>query len=164
MHSHERLPSGLLKDFRVGGEDAAGNRAHLSDDISGSNDSPDGCNLSDKQQSTVAVLPSVRALAGAAGNVSLRGDDEQAPSPPVTLMAPEKNPLSASSSSSSPMGVKNSPGEHADTGEEVHQLPIMEEAQRDRSHLMPEKPFVKESPDSPGLLRFSYLFHHFISP
>ncbi|XP_026007570.1 centrosomal protein kizuna isoform X3 [Astatotilapia calliptera] len=41
LHSRERLPSGLLKDFTVGGEDAASNRAHLSDDISGSNDSPD---------------------------------------------------------------------------------------------------------------------------
>ncbi|XP_076017888.1 centrosomal protein kizuna [Genypterus blacodes] len=148
VHSHERLPSGLFKDFRVGGEDAAGNRAHLSDDISGSNDSPDGCNLSDKHESTVAALPSVHALTGAAGNVSLRGDDEQAPSPPVTLMALEKNPLSPSSSSST--CVKNSPGEHADTGEEVHQPPVMEEAQTDCSHLMPEKPFVKESQDSPG--------------
>uniref|UniRef100_A0A087X684 Centrosomal protein kizuna n=1 Tax=Poecilia formosa TaxID=48698 RepID=A0A087X684_POEFO len=46
----ERLPSGLLKDFRVGGEDAASKRAHLSDDISSSNDSPDGCNLSDKHE------------------------------------------------------------------------------------------------------------------
>ncbi|KAF7656272.1 hypothetical protein LDENG_00044130 [Lucifuga dentata] len=135
-------------DFRVGGEDAASKRAHLSDDISGSNNSPDGCNLSDKRESTMAALPSVRALTGAAGNAPFGGDDEQTPSPPVTLMEPEKNLLSPSSSR--PRGAKNSPAEHAKTGENVHQLPVMKEAERDHNHLGPEKPFGKESQDTTG--------------
>ncbi|XP_038585290.1 centrosomal protein kizuna isoform X1 [Micropterus salmoides] len=137
MHSRERLRSGLLKDFRVGGEDAASSRAHLSDDISGSNDSPDGCNLSDKHDRTVAVLPSVRALAGAAGNVPLGSDDEQEPSPLVTLTGPEKN---TSPGSSSLMKAKNSFAElnNSQDGESV------------LSHLMPETSFGKETQDAPG--------------
>uniref|UniRef100_A0AAQ6AA23 Centrosomal protein kizuna n=1 Tax=Amphiprion ocellaris TaxID=80972 RepID=A0AAQ6AA23_AMPOC len=114
MHSRERLPSGLLKDFRVGGEHAASNRAHLSDDISDSNDSPDGCNLSDKHERTKGLLPSVSALTGAAGNVAFGGDDEQEASPLVTLTGPEKNP---SPSSGSPMRAKNSLAEHTDSQE-----------------------------------------------
>ncbi|XP_070776949.1 centrosomal protein kizuna [Enoplosus armatus] len=147
MHSRERLPSGLLKDFRVGGEDAASNRAHLSDDISGSNDSPDGCNLSDKHERTVAVLPSVRALTGAAGNVPFGSDDEQEPSPLVTLTGPKKNP---SPSSSSPMKAKNSPADHTDSREVAHQSAIMEDGERGLSHLMPITTFGKEAQDTPG--------------
>ncbi|KAM9341512.1 centrosomal protein kizuna [Symphorus nematophorus] len=145
MHSRERLPSGLLKDFRVGGEDAASNRAHLSDDISGSNDSPDGCNLSDKHERTMALLPSVRALTGAAGNVPFGSDDEQEPSPLVTLTGPEKN---LSPSSSSPMTAKNSPAEHSDSCEVAHQTPIMEDGQRGLSHLMPQTTSGKEDQDT----------------
>ncbi|KAM3871314.1 centrosomal protein kizuna [Diretmus argenteus] len=146
MHPPERLPSGLLKDFRVCGEAAANNRAHLSDDISGSNDSPDGCNLSDKHERTVAVLPSVRALTGSAGGVLFGGDDEQAPSPPVTLTSPAKNPPSPSSTS--PMWAESSPAQYTDSREVVHQLPIMEEAERGLSHSMPETHFGKESQDA----------------
>ncbi|XP_071756390.2 centrosomal protein kizuna [Centroberyx gerrardi] len=148
LHSPERLPSGLLKDFRVCGEAAADNRAHLSDDISGSNDSPDGCNLSDKHERTVAGLPSVRALTGTAGGVPFGGDDERAPSPPVTLTRPEKNPSSLSSVS--PMWAENSPAEYTDSRDVVHQLPIMEEAERGVRRLMPETHFGKGSQDAPG--------------
>ncbi|KAM7403864.1 hypothetical protein PAMA_004336 [Pampus argenteus] len=140
MHSRERLLSGLLKDFRVGGEDADSNRAHLSDDISGSNDSPDGCNLSDKHERTMAMLP--------AGNVPFGSDDEQEPSPLVTLTRPETNPAN-SSSSSSPMRADNSPAEHTDSREVAHQPPIMEDTERDLRHLMLETTFGKESQDTP---------------
>ncbi|KAG7226265.1 hypothetical protein INR49_003016 [Caranx melampygus] len=129
MQSHERLPSGLLKDFRVGGEDATSNRAHLSDDISGSNDSPDGCNLSDKHERMMAVLPSVCALTATTGSVPFGSDDEQEPSPLVTLTAPEKNP---SPSSRGPMRAKNSPAEHSNSQEVAHQPLIMEAGQRGR--------------------------------
>uniref|UniRef100_UPI0037E7C146 centrosomal protein kizuna isoform X2 n=1 Tax=Semicossyphus pulcher TaxID=241346 RepID=UPI0037E7C146 len=145
MHSRERLPSGLLKDFRVGGEEAASNRAHLSDDISGSNDSPDGCNLSDKHERTMLLLPSVRALTGAAGNVPFGSDDEQEPSPLMTLTRPEKNP---SPGCSSPM--KNSPAEHTGSREVAHQPAIMEEGERGRTHLMPHTTFGKDAQDTAG--------------
>ncbi|XP_008282414.1 centrosomal protein kizuna [Stegastes partitus] len=147
MHSRERLPSGLLKDFRVGGEHAASNRAHLSDDISGSNDSPDGCNLSDKHERTMGLLPSVRALTGAAGNVAFGSDDEQEASPLVTLTGPEKNP---SPSSGSPMRAKNSPAEHTDSQEVAHEPHIMEDEERGLGHLMPETTFGKEAQETPG--------------
>ncbi|XP_070698744.1 centrosomal protein kizuna [Pempheris klunzingeri] len=147
MHSRERLPSGLLKDFRVGGEDAASNRAHLSDDISGSNDSPGGCNLSDKHERMMAVLPSVRALTGAAGNVPFGSDDEHELSPLMTLMGPEKN---MSPSSSRPVEAKNSPAEHADSQEVAHQPPLMEDGERGLSHLMPETSHGKEAEDTSG--------------
>lgn len=148
MHSRERLPSGLLKDFRVGGEDAASNRAHLSDDISGSNDSPDGCNLSDKHERTMAVLP--------ASNVPFGSDDEQEPSPLVTLTRPERNPA-PSSSSSIPMRAENSPAEHTDSREVAHQPPIKEDTERVLRHLMPETNIGKESQDTPGLKCYSLL-------
>ncbi|XP_076605718.1 centrosomal protein kizuna [Chaetodon auriga] len=147
LHSRERLPSGLLKDFRVDGEDTASNRAHLSDDISGSNESPDGCNLSDKHERTLAVLPSVCALTATAGNVPFGSDDEQEPSPLVTLMGPEKNP---SPSCSSPMKANNSPAEHTGSREAAHQPPIMEDGERGLSHLMPQTTLGKEARDTPG--------------
>uniref|UniRef100_A0A3Q3VVD7 Centrosomal protein kizuna n=1 Tax=Mola mola TaxID=94237 RepID=A0A3Q3VVD7_MOLML len=105
MHSRERLPSGLLKDFRVGREDAASNRAHLFNDISGSNDSPDRCNLSDKHERVMVKLPSVRALTGTAGNVPFGRDGERGPSPLLTLTGPEKN---LSPGSNSLVKIKNS--------------------------------------------------------
>ncbi|XP_026212260.1 centrosomal protein kizuna isoform X2 [Anabas testudineus] len=141
IHSCERLPSGLLKDFRVGGEDAASIRAHLSDDISGSNDSPDGCNLSDKHERTTAVLPSVRALTGTADNMPFGSDDEHEPSPLVTLTGPKGN---LSSSSTSSMQAKNCPGEHTDSREVAHQPSIMEGEGQDLSYLMPETTSGKE--------------------
>ncbi|XP_056249335.1 centrosomal protein kizuna isoform X1 [Seriola aureovittata] len=147
MQSRERLPSGLLKDFRVGGEDATSNRAHLSDDISGSNDSPDGCNLSDKHERMMAVLPSVCALTGTAGSVPFGSDDEQEPSPLVTLTAPEKNP---SPSSRGPIRAKNSPADHTNSQEVAHQPLIMEAGERGLNHLMPETTFGKEAKDTPG--------------
>lgn len=148
MHSRERLPSGLLKDFRVGGEDAASNRAHLSDDISGSNDPPDGCNLSDKHERTIAKLPSVRALTAAAGNVPFGSDDEQGPSPLVTLTGPEKN---LSPRSSSPMKAENSLAAHTASGEVDDQPPIMEDGERGVSRLIPQTATGKEAQDTPGL-------------
>ncbi|XP_030247391.1 centrosomal protein kizuna isoform X7 [Sparus aurata] len=146
VHSRERLPSGLLKDFRVGGEDADSNRAHLSDDISGSNDSPDGCNLSDKHERTMVVLPSVSALTGAAGNVPFGSDDEQEWSPLVTLTRPEKN---LSPSGSSPMKAENSPAEHTDYREVADHTPIMEDGEGGLSLLMPQTTFGKEAQDTP---------------
>lgn len=148
VHSRERLPSGLLKDFRVSGEDAGSNRAHLSDDISGSNDSPDGCNLSDKHERTMALLPSVRALTGAAGGVPFGSDDEQEPSPLVTLTGPEKN---LSPSSRRLVKAENSPAEHTESREVAHQPPIMEDGERGLSHFMPQTTFGKEAQDKPGL-------------
>ncbi|XP_068436279.1 centrosomal protein kizuna isoform X2 [Clinocottus analis] len=150
MHSRERLPSGLLKDFRVGGEDAASHRAHLSDDISGSNDSPDGCNLSDKHERTMAVLPSVPsicALTGAASNEPFGIDDEQEPSPVVTLTRPEKSP---SPSSGRLMKAETSPAEQTDSREVAHQPPVMEDGARGLSHFMPQTTFGKEAQDIPG--------------
>ncbi|XP_040925012.1 centrosomal protein kizuna isoform X2 [Betta splendens] len=144
IHSGERLPSGLLKDFRAGGEDAARNRAHLSDDISGSNDSPDGCNLCDKHERTTPVLPSVWALTGTAHNVPFGSDDEREPSPPVTLMGLKKN---LSGGSSGPRRVKNSPGEHSDV---AHQPSMMEDEGRGLSYVMPQATFGKGDEGVPG--------------
>lgn len=152
VHSRERLPSGLLKDFRVSGEDAASNRAHLSDDISGSNDSPDGCNLSDKHERTMAVLP--------AGNVPFGSDDEREPSPVVTLTRPEMKPTPSSSSSrsSSPIRAENPPVEHTDSQEVAHQPPVMEDAERER-----ETTFGKQSQETAGLKCYSSLTYLVLS-
>ncbi|XP_041827973.1 LOW QUALITY PROTEIN: centrosomal protein kizuna [Melanotaenia boesemani] len=147
VHSRERLPSGLLKDFRVGGEDAASKRTHLSDDISGSNDSPDGCNLSDKHERTLRLLPSVHALTGTAGSVAFGSDDEQEASPLVTLTGPEKNP---SPSNSGSLRAKNSLAEHTDSQEVAHEPLIMGDEERGLGHLMPETTFGKEAQDMPG--------------
>ncbi|KAM6917127.1 centrosomal protein kizuna isoform 2-T2 [Lycodopsis pacificus] len=151
VHSRERLPSGLLKDFRVGGEDAASNRAHLSDDISGSNDSPDGCNLSDKHERTMAALPSVPSICalitGAAGKAPFGSDDEQEPSPLVALTRSEKSP---SPSSSRLMKADDAPAEHTDSQEVAHQPAVMEDGERGRSHFMPQTTLGKEAQDIPG--------------
>uniref|UniRef100_A0A669EQK2 Centrosomal protein kizuna n=1 Tax=Oreochromis niloticus TaxID=8128 RepID=A0A669EQK2_ORENI len=141
LHSRERLPSGLLKDFTVGGEDAASNRAHLSDDISGSNDSPDDGNLSDKHERTMGPLPSVRALTGTAGGVAFGSDDEREPSPLATLTGPEKNP---SPGSSSPTRAQNSIAEHTDSKEVVREARTMEDEERGHGHLMLKTTFRKE--------------------
>lgn len=137
---HESLPSGLLKDFEVSGERTPSNQAHLSDDISGSNDSPDGCNLSDKHEKRMAEGPSARALADAAGNVPFGSDDEQESSPLVTLTGPEKNQSSDSSSSS--VKTKNDFPERTDSSLVAHKLPVPEDK---------ESP-AKEAWDAPGLL------------
>lgn len=154
MHSREHLPSGLLKDYRLGGEDAAGDQARLSDDISGSNDSPDGCNLSDKHETAMAKPPSVPALTGAAGNVPYGGDDEQGPSPLVTLTGPVKN---LSPSSSSPLKAKNSLAEHAESGEVAHQPPATEDGERGVGHLSLQISAGKEGEDAAGLRCISSL-------
>lgn len=57
-HASECLQSGLLNDSKVSREVVAESGASLSVDISGSNDSPDGCNLSDKHERVAAVVPS----------------------------------------------------------------------------------------------------------
>lgn len=146
LHSHERLPSGLLKDFGVSGERAPSNQAHLSDDISGSNDSPDGCNLSDKHERTMVKLPSVRALTHAAGNVPFGSDDEQGSSPLVTLTGPEKN-LSPDSGSSLVKTENGSPAQ-TDADEVVHELPVSE----DKESEFPQPAPGKEAWNTPGLL------------
>ncbi|XP_063355861.1 centrosomal protein kizuna [Pelmatolapia mariae] len=147
LHSRERLPSGLLKDFTVGGEDAASNRAHLSDDISGSNDSPDDGNLSDKHERTMGPLPSVRALTGTAGGVAFGSDDEREPSPLATLTGPEKNP---SLGSSSPTRAQNSIAEHTDSKEVAHEARTMEDEERGHGHLMLKTTFGKEAEERTG--------------
>ncbi|XP_056151975.1 centrosomal protein kizuna [Lampris incognitus] len=145
--SHEHLPSGLLKDFRVCGEAAADNQAHLSDDISDSNDSPGSCYLSDKHKGTAAALPSVCALTGAAGGMSFGGDDEHVPSPSVTLMRPEKD--APSLGSISPMWAQNSPAEYAFSREAVHQMPKQKEVEKALSHSVPKTCLGKEWRDLP---------------
>lgn len=145
LHSHERLPSGVLKDFGVSRERAPSNQAHLSDDISGSNDSPDGCNLSDKHERTMAKLPSVRALTDAAGNVPFGSDDEQESSPLATLPGPGKN---LSSDSSSPVKTKNDFPEQTNASELAQQLPISE----DKEPEHPQPAAGKEPWDAPGLM------------
>ncbi|XP_062253964.1 centrosomal protein kizuna isoform X2 [Platichthys flesus] len=148
VHSRERLPSGLLKDFRVGEEEATSNRTRLSDNISGSNDSPDGCNLSDKHERKMAVLPSVSALTGASGNAPFESDDEQEPLHRVNLTGPQRNP---SPGSRVPMTAKDSPAEDTKSLKMAHQPPIMEAGGRSLSLLMPEHTSGKgaqESPDS----------------
>ena len=148
VHSHERLPSGLLKDFRVGREDAASKRTHLSDDISGSNDSPDSCNLSDKHERTVGLLPFVHALTDAAGSVAFGSDDEQEASPLVTLIRSEKNP---SPRNGNPVRAKNSPAEQTNSQEVAHEPVIMGDEDRGLGHFMCESTLGKEAQETPGL-------------
>ncbi|XP_043999293.1 centrosomal protein kizuna isoform X2 [Gambusia affinis] len=143
----ERLPSGLLKDFRVGGEDAASKRAHLSDDISSSNDSPDGCNLSDKHERVSEQLPSARASTAAAGCVASASDDEREASPPVTLMRSEKNPFS---SNGNPAMAKNPATEPTDSQEVARKPLIMGDEERGLSHLKPETTFRKGAQETSG--------------
>lgn len=149
VHSHERLPSGLLKDFRVGKEDAGSKRTHLSDDISGSNDSPDGCNLSDKHERTMGLLSFVHAVTVTAGSVASGSEDEQEASPLVTLTRFEKNP---SPGSSNPMRAKNSPAEQTDSQEVAHEPVIIGDEDRGLGHLMSESTLGKEAQETPGLL------------
>jgi len=161
VHSRERLPSGLLKDFRVVGEDAASKRAHLSDDISASNDSPDGGNLSDKHEGTMAALPSVPSIC-ALTSLPFGSDDEREPSLPVTLTRPEKSP---SPGSSRLMKAENSPAEHTDSREVAHQPPVMEDwGGGGLGHFTPQTTFGKEAQDIPGVrchssLILQYLFY-----
>uniref|UniRef100_A0A3Q2P4K8 Centrosomal protein kizuna n=1 Tax=Fundulus heteroclitus TaxID=8078 RepID=A0A3Q2P4K8_FUNHE len=148
VHPRERLPSGLLKDFRVGREDAAGKRAHLSDDISSSNDSPDGCNLSDKHQRRApGLLPSARAAAAAAGCVASASDDEREASPPLTLTGCEENP---SPFNSNPAMAKNPPAEPSDSQEVARKPLIMADEERGLGHLKPETTFQKEAQETSG--------------
>ncbi|XP_023807488.1 centrosomal protein kizuna isoform X3 [Oryzias latipes] len=147
VHSHGRTPSGLLKDFRVGGKDGASKQTHLSDDISGSNGSLDGCNWSNKHERTVGLLPSVRALTGAAGSIASGSDDQQEASPFVTLKGSEKNP---SPSNDTPMRPKHPPAESRDSQEAVHEPLIMGDEQRGLGHLMSETTLEKEAQERSG--------------
>lgn len=148
VHFHECLPSGLLKDFRVGGEDAASNRARLSDDISGLNDSPDSCNLSDKHERTMAMVPSVRVLTDAVKNVHSGSDDEQEPSPLVTLTRPEEN---LSPTGSGPLEAIIPHVQHTDSQGLAHQLPPLGGSKKVPCHVMSQSTTGKKSPDPPGL-------------
>lgn len=150
QYSGKHPPSGLLKDFRAGGGDAASDRARLSDDISGSNDSPDGSNLSDKHERTTARLPSVPA----AGGAPFGSDDGQRPSPLVTLTGPEMNrsPRSSGGGSSSPAkAVKNISAAHAEACEVAPQTPVTEGEEKVVGHLMPETATGKDARHTPGL-------------
>ncbi|CAB1453357.1 unnamed protein product, partial [Pleuronectes platessa] len=146
VHSRERLPSGLLKDIRVGEEEATSNRTRLSDKISGSNDSPDRFNLSDKHERKMAVLPSVCTLTGASGNVPFGSDDEQEPLHRVNLTGPQRN---QSPGSRVPTTAKDSPAEGTKSLKMAHQPPIMEAGGKSLSLLMPEHTSGKGAQDSP---------------
>ncbi|XP_068195417.1 centrosomal protein kizuna isoform X2 [Antennarius striatus] len=146
MQSLEQLPSGPLKDFRVGGGDAASYQAHLSDDISASDDSSDCSNLSDKHERTTAMDPSVCTLIDAVGSVPFRSDDEHKPSPLVTLTEPEK---SLPPSSHSPIEAKNIV-DNTTTSQTVHQSCKREGGDRGPSHSMPQSTFGNEALDTPG--------------
>lgn len=145
LHSHERLPSGVLKDFGVGGARAPSKPPHLSDDISGSNDSPGGCNLSDKPERTMAKLPSVLALTDAVDNVPFGSDDQQESSPLTTLPGPEKN---ISSASRSPAKTKKDVPQQTNASEVAQQLPTSE----DKEPELPQPAAGKEPWDTPGLM------------
>lgn len=151
VHSPERLPSGLLKNFRVVREEAASKRSHLSVDISGSNDSPDGRNLSDKHERTSGPLPSVRALTA---TTAFGSDDERETSPQVTLIGSEKNP---SCSDGNPTRAKNSPAECTNSQEVVHGALIMGDEERGLGRLIPETTFGKEAQETPGLHGYFFL-------
>ncbi|XP_068608479.1 centrosomal protein kizuna [Brachionichthys hirsutus] len=149
VHSLEHLPSGLLKDFRAGGGDDAGNRAHLSDDISASNDFPGCSNLSDKHEGTMATHPSVCTLIGTVGCVPFRSDDGHKVSPLVTLAGPEK---SLSPSNASLIQAKNIPVENTNTRQDVHRPCQVEAGDGGPHHPMPRSTFGEEAPDTPGRL------------
>lgn len=145
QYSGKHPPSGLLKDFRAGGGDAASDRAHLSDDISGSNDSPDGSNLSDKHERTTPRLPSVPA----AGSASFGSDDGQRLSPLATLMGFEMN---GSPRSSSPAkAAKNISALHAEACEVAPQTPVTEGKAKVVGHLMPATASRTDARHTPGL-------------
>lgn len=161
QYSGKHPPSGLLKDFRAGGGDAASDRARLSDDISGSNDSPDGSNLSDKHERTTARLPSVPA----AGGAPFGSDDGQRPSPLVTLTGPEMNrsPRSSGGGSSSPAkAVKNISAAHAEACEVAPQTPMTEGEEKVVGHLMPETATGKDTRHTPGLEWLLHLLLHLL--
>lgn len=145
-HASECLQSGLLNDSKVSREVVAESGASLSVDISGSNDSPDGCNLCDKHERTAAVVPSVRTLTASAG-VPFRGD-EQLTSPRVTLTRPEKN--SPSPNTISHMWDRNSPAEYTRGRGSGHQESIKEGLERVLQRSPPQTDLGKESQDVPG--------------
>lgn len=151
QYSGKHPPSGLLKDFRAGGRDAASDRAHLSDDISGSNDSPDGSNLSDKHERTTARLPSVPA----AGSGSFGSDDAQRLSPLATLMGSKMN---GSPRSGSPVkAARNISAAHVEACEVAPRTPATEGEENVVGHLMPEMATGTDAQHTPGLKRLLHL-------
>lgn len=144
----ERPPSGLLKDSKVSGEATAGSRAHLSDDISGSNDSPDGCHLSDKHERMTAAVASVCAFT--AGTSVPCGADQQPPSPPATLTRPLKN--SPSPNGAGPACERNSSAECSRSREAAHHNVITERGEKGLLKSTHGPDFRKESQDEPGLI------------
>ncbi|XP_071183426.1 centrosomal protein kizuna-like isoform X3 [Salvelinus alpinus] len=144
-HASECLQSGLLNDSKVSREVVADSGASLSVDISGSKDSPDGCNLCDKHERTAAVVPSVRTLTASAGVPF--GGDEQLTSPRVTLTRPEKN--SPSPDTISHMWDRNSPAEYTRGRGSGHQESIKEDVERVLQRSPPQTDLGKESQDVP---------------
>ncbi|XP_067099605.1 centrosomal protein kizuna [Osmerus mordax] len=145
LRSSERPPSGLLKDSKVSGEATAGSRAHLSDDISGSNDSPDGCHLSDKHERMTAAVASVCAFT--AGTSVPCGADQQPLSPPATLTRPLKN--SPSPSGAGPECERNSSAEYSHSREAAHHNVITEQGEKGLLKSTHGPDFRKESQDEP---------------
>ncbi|KAK6304301.1 hypothetical protein J4Q44_G00248870 [Coregonus suidteri] len=144
-HASERPQSGLLNDSKVSREVVADSGAHLSVDISGSNDSPDGCNLCDKHERMAAVVPSVRTLTASA--CVPFGGDEKLTSPQVTLTRPEKN--SPPPSAISHMCDRNSPAEYTRGRGSAHQESIKEDVERVQQRSPPQTDLGKRSQDVP---------------
>ncbi|KAM8833299.1 centrosomal protein kizuna isoform 2-T2 [Synchiropus picturatus] len=152
-HSGKRLPSGLLKDSGVGGEEAACSRAHLSDDISSSNNSPDGGNLSDKHERTSLDFTAVHASMGVAAVMPFEGDDEGGTLSLVTLTRPERNPSPGSSCHSRMRRIKNPPEGKNDSTEVTPQLSpkadVHQQTPEQRTSISQPSPVVPLS-DSSG--------------
>ncbi|XP_054653382.1 centrosomal protein kizuna isoform X2 [Dunckerocampus dactyliophorus] len=144
----KRQPSGLLKDFRVVRVDAAANRAHLSDGISASDNSPNGCNFSDKHSRMSVVLQSGCGTTIVPGNAHIANEDEQEQAPVVTLESPRRNTSRGTTNNS--MKLKNPAAEHANSGEIAPQMPFMEDSGRGFSHLMPEASSGRKTEDVSG--------------
>ncbi|XP_057714972.1 centrosomal protein kizuna isoform X2 [Corythoichthys intestinalis] len=139
----KQLPSGPLTDITVVREDASANRAHLSDDISDSNNSPDGPNSTDKHGKRLAMLQ----FSEAAEQFFEHGD-EQEPEPQMTFNSPKRN--LSQGSSNDPIGLQNPSAAHVNGKEIAPQTPSMENPGRGFSCLMPQTSFARKSEDRSG--------------
>uniref|UniRef100_A0A3P8XD23 Centrosomal protein kizuna n=1 Tax=Esox lucius TaxID=8010 RepID=A0A3P8XD23_ESOLU len=141
----ERSQRDVLRDSKVSREVVACSGARLSDDISGSDDSPGGSNLSDEHQRMAAMVPSFRALTVSA--CVPFGGDEQPPTLGVTLTRPKMNgPLA---STNSRMCDRNSPAESTQDRGLSHQHCIKEEAGRVLQRSSPQTDLENKSEDVP---------------
>ncbi|KAL0969252.1 hypothetical protein UPYG_G00224520 [Umbra pygmaea] len=142
-HDSDPTQSGLLSDSEVSKQDVSDSESRLSGDFSGTADSPDGSNLSDKHQRRTAVLPSSPALTASA--CVPFGGDEKPPTLGLTLTRPEKNSLWRSSNSH--MCDRNSPAECTQDGGFSHQHSIKEDVGGVLQRSPPQTDLEKESQD-----------------